>query len=174
MPERTPAAAIQRDEETGLFKTHAARLSTKVRAVVCTSPANVEDACSFAWLQLLRYQPARESALAWLCTTAIREALRLDRRAKRTVSLEDDELPSLVDRRQDLDRQIDVLFAREAIAAARLRPREARLVGLRVCGYDRRAMAELTGESERTVDRQLVRAQRKLAFARLAQREAIR
>jgi len=174
MPEPIPPAALQHDEETDLFKTHAAHLSASVRAVVSTSPANVEDACSFAWLQLLRYQPTRETAFSWLCTTAIREAVRLDRRAKRTVSLERDELPSLVDRRQDLDHRVDVLFAREAIAAARLRPRESRLLGLRAGGYDRRSMTVLTGESERTVDRQLVRAQRKLAFARLAQKEAIR
>jgi RNA polymerase sigma factor (sigma-70 family) len=174
MPNPTRAAAAHYGEETQLFERHAAAVRVTVARAVRTSSANVEDACAFAWLQLLRYRPARESAFAWLCTTAIREAVKLDHRAKRTVSLEVDELPSLVDRRQELDRRIDVLFSRESIAAARLRPRESRLVGLRVCGYDRSSMAELTGESKRTVDRQLVRAQRKLAFARLAQKEAVR
>jgi DNA-binding NarL/FixJ family response regulator len=174
MPNPTRAAAAHYGEETQLFERHAAALRVTVVRAVRTSSANVEDACAFAWLQLLRCQSAREHAFSWLCTTAIREAVKLDRRGKRTASLEGDELPSLVDHRHDLDRRIDVLFAREAITAARLRPRESRLVGLRVCGYDRSSMAELTGESKRTVDRQLGRAQRKLAAVRLAQKEAIR
>jgi len=51
-----------------------------------------------------------------------------------------------------------------------LRPRERRLIALRGLGYSRRQMSELTGDSYRTVDRQLGRAQRKLALARHAHR----
>jgi DNA-binding CsgD family transcriptional regulator len=49
-----------------------------------------------------------------------------------------------------------------------LRPREARLVGLRAAGYSREQMAELTGDTYRTVERQLGLAQRKLRFAHRA------
>jgi hypothetical protein len=47
--------------------------------VVKTSDANVDDACSFAWMQLIRRQPTRATVLAWLTTVAIPEAIRLDR-----------------------------------------------------------------------------------------------
>jgi hypothetical protein len=71
--ERVHAAATRIDEEQ-LLDQHARRLN----AVVCrsgrTSPANVADACRFAWLQLVRHQPPRAVAVASLCTTAVREA----------------------------------------------------------------------------------------------------
>jgi DNA-directed RNA polymerase specialized sigma24 family protein len=170
MPHPTPAA--HHGDETQLFERHAAALRVTVVTAIRTSPANVEDACSFAWLQLLRTKPALEHPFAWLRTTAIRQAVKLDERGRRTLSLERAELSPLADPRPDFDRRVeDVLLARAALSSARLRPREVRLVGLRVCGYDRRSMAELTGDSERTVDRQLVRAQRKLAEA---QREQVR
>jgi DNA-directed RNA polymerase specialized sigma24 family protein len=173
MPHPIPVA--HPGDETELFERHAGALRVTVARAVRTSSANVEDACSFAWLQLLRRRPAREHAFAWLRTTAIRQAVKLDQRERRMLSLERAELPPPADPRQDFDRRVeDVLLARAALSGARLRPREARLVGLRVCGYDRRSMAELTGDSERTVDRHLVRAQRKLAEARLAQREQVR
>jgi DNA-directed RNA polymerase specialized sigma24 family protein len=175
MPHPTPTAAAHHGDETQLFERHAAALRVSVTRAVRTSPENVEDACSFAWLQLLRTRRVVAHPFAWLRTTAIRQAVQLEQRGPRTLSLEPDELPPLADPRQDFDRRVEeVLLARAALSGARLRPREARLVGLRVCGYDRRSMAELTGDSQRTVDRQLVRAQRKLATARRAQREQVR
>jgi DNA-directed RNA polymerase specialized sigma24 family protein len=175
MPNPTRAAAAHYGEETQLFKRHAAALRATVAKAVRTSSANVEDACSFAWLQLLRKKPDCEHPFAWLRTTAIREAVRLDQRERRALSLERAELPPMADPRQDFDRRVEeALLARAALSGARLRSREACLVGLRVCGYDRRSMAELTGDSERTVDRQLGRAQRKLATARRTQWEQVR
>ena len=41
--------------------------------MVNTSDANAGEACSFAWMQLLRRQPMRETVLSWLTTVAIRE-----------------------------------------------------------------------------------------------------
>ena len=58
-----------------------------------------------------------------------------------------------------------LIAASEQIRAARLRPREARVLGLRAAGYSRAEIAELTGESRRTIDRQLGRARRKLRDA---------
>lgn len=51
-----------------------------------------------------------------------------------------------------------------AVAAA-LVPRESRLIGLRALGYSHREPAALTGDSERTVERQLTRAGRRLRVA---------
>lgn len=53
-----------------------------------TSRVIAEDACSHAWMQLLTHEhvdvgPPRWGALAWLTTTAVREAWRLDNRERR-------------------------------------------------------------------------------------------
>ncbi len=132
-----------------------------------TSPVYVEDACAFAWLQLVR-RPER--AFPWLCKTAIREAIRLHRRAGRTVSLDAGDEWAVSDAREDPDPGLELVVALQAITAARLRARGAasRPPGR---GYTGREMEHVTGDSERTLDRQLVRAQRSLARARRDQRE---
>ena len=57
-------------------------------AVVNTSQANIEDACMFAWLQLLRHEIDEiDAPYSWLTTIAIREAVKLDRAERRTRSL---------------------------------------------------------------------------------------
>ena len=160
------AGAGDRDER--LFASHALQLQAVVSRRVRTSRANVEDACGFAWLQLVRHRPEPGVAFAWLCTTAVREAIKLDRRAGQAVALEDvtevatDPFPG----------RFELIAAGEQMRAAGLRPREARALGLRGAGYARREIAELTGDSCRTVDRQLGRAQRKLCDVRRAVGEA--
>jgi len=74
-------------DEAELFAAHHATLRGRVGRSVHTSASNVDDACSFAWLQLLRRQPRRATALEWLTTVAIREARRLDRGDRRRTSL---------------------------------------------------------------------------------------
>src|SRR5437764_15090276 len=116
-----------------LFEPHALQLRAVVSGRVRTSPVNVEDACGFAWLQLGRRRPPAAVAFAWLCTTAIREAVKLHRRAADAVSL--DEVAEVVeDPRHAPDRQLELIIAGEDVKAARLRSREARLLGLRVAG----------------------------------------
>jgi DNA-directed RNA polymerase specialized sigma24 family protein len=94
-------------EEAQLFEQHAGRLEAVVSRRVRTSPANVEDACGFAWLQLVR---RRHVAFAWLCTTAIREAMALDRRGAHTVCLEQIAEAS-ADTRYGLDGQLELICA---------------------------------------------------------------
>jgi len=48
----------------------------------------VEDACLFAWLQLLRRQPDRDHIRGWLCTVARRETWRLCAEARKATSLD--------------------------------------------------------------------------------------
>jgi RNA polymerase sigma factor (sigma-70 family) len=158
-------AAQPRGHETELFQAYAAPLFAAVAATVRTSPVNAEDACAFAWLQLLRRRPSAAVAFAWLCTTAIREAVKLQRRTAQTVDLDQVEEVS-PDPHSRPKGQLELIVAGEEIKAARLRPREAKLVGLRVAGYSREQMAELTGDTHRSVDRQLGRARRKLRHAR--------
>ena len=156
-------------EAKALFEQHANGLLAAVSATVRTSPVNIEDACAFAWLQLVRCRPEPRSAFGWLLTTAIREAVKLDRYGRRVTDLDRLADHPVRDPRQELEQRLETLTARHAIEEARLRPRERRLIGLRALGYSRAQMAELTGDSHRTLDRQLGRAQRKLSNARRLQ-----
>ncbi len=121
------------DNPIELFNEHATHLHAAVRARVHTTPVNVEDACAFAWLQLIRREPRRATAFGWLCTTAIREAAKLHRAATRTVGL-DEVADAATDPRYDVDWRLELISAGQQVRHARLRPREARLVGLRAAG----------------------------------------
>jgi RNA polymerase sigma factor (sigma-70 family) len=68
-----------RGDEHDLYAAEHARLRAVVARAVNTSDANIDDACSFAWLRLVTRQPRRATAFAWLAKVAIREAWRLDR-----------------------------------------------------------------------------------------------
>jgi RNA polymerase sigma factor (sigma-70 family) len=151
-----------------LFERHGSQVPAVVSRSVRTSPVNVEDACGFAWLQLVRRRPPAPVAFAWLCTTAIREAAKLHRRTAQMLDL-DRVADALADPVRRIDDRLELIAAGEEVRAARLRPREARLLGLRLAGYSRDQIAQLTGDSHRTVDRQLGRAQRKLRTARRAE-----
>jgi DNA-binding CsgD family transcriptional regulator len=98
--------------------------------------------------------------------TAVREAVKLDGRAETTLEVDALEAYSANDHASQLDARLEFLAAGETIAAAGLSERETRLVGLRASGYSYRESAGLTGQSRRTVERQLVRANRKLRNAR--------
>jgi RNA polymerase sigma factor (sigma-70 family) len=120
---------------------------------VHTSASNVEDACSFAWLQLLRCQPRRATVLEWLSTVAIREAWRLARGERRRLPLEAAGEPSTPSTTLTHEQ------AREALeVVASLPPRQRELVGLHAAGFTYDEIAALTGTSHRAVDRHLRRA----------------
>jgi hypothetical protein len=53
-------AAPRRGDETELYEQFNRRLMLKVAGLVNTSPDIIEDACAFAWVQFMRYQPSRE------------------------------------------------------------------------------------------------------------------
>lgn len=141
-----------------LYAEHHQSLIRIVRHVVSTSDANVEDACQFAWLQLLRTKPRDDGQIfAWLKTVAIREAIRLDRGDRRPTPLDESLAERLADPATagpDLALETD-----EALEAVRSLPlRQRRLLGLKVAGFSYDEIGELTGDTWRTVDRQLVRA----------------
>jgi len=136
---------------------------------VRTSSANVEDACSRAWLQMLRYQPARETLLSWLVRTGTREAVKLDRRARRDDELLDDATDERHTVTLSIAARLDVLAAFEAIADARLREREAEILAAHVAGYTYAEIGLAKRLTPRTVERQLSRAKRKLRDARRRQ-----
>jgi RNA polymerase sigma factor (sigma-70 family) len=163
-------------DEAALYAQHADRLLRQVRAAVNTSDAIVEDACATAWAILLRRQPDRTPTLgAWLRIVAIREAIRMDRRARSAVSIDvlaattthaDGDTPGVSREMLPPTHSDDtVIVAREALRElAQLPPRQRRLFALHVAGYSYEEIAQLTGDSLRTVDRQLRRARQRVRW----------
>jgi RNA polymerase sigma factor (sigma-70 family) len=143
-----------RGDEGSLFAEHHATLRARVRRWVNTSQANLEEACSFAWMQLLRCQPRREpSVLPWLTTVAVNEARRLDRLDRRAAPLDAAGKPAAA------ATTVTYEEAREALQlVAALPPRQRELVGLHAAGFTYDEIAALTGTSHRAVDRHLRRA----------------
>ena len=154
-----------REQIAALYLPHQPRLRRQVASLVNTTPENIEDACMFAWMQLLTHQLEEPTAVGgWLLTVARREAIKLDQRARCSHALPN-ELEALdpVDRIGAIERRLDTAAT---IAAAGLSGRGRRLVALQAAGLSYREIAEHTGDSVRTVERQLLRARRKLQLAR--------
>jgi RNA polymerase sigma factor (sigma-70 family) len=128
----------------------------------------VDDACQTAWSSLLEHRETvvLGGELGWLSTTATRVALRL-LRSERIAGRGDEEPPPPV--------QLDALRVRvpgpersfelrERLAEVRRLPlRQQRLVMLHGFGYEYDEIAVKTGETRRTVARQLTRARQRLA-----------
>ena len=88
MAQATPHIRLLRGDESDLFRQHEIALKAAVRSAVHAPEACIEDACSFAWLQLMRRQPDRATVFAWLRTVAIHEAWKLAARERRDRHLE--------------------------------------------------------------------------------------
>jgi RNA polymerase sigma factor (sigma-70 family) len=81
MAHDVPEPRMLRGDEAELYRAHEVALRAAVRHRIYGSDALIEDACAFAWLQLMRHQPDRGPTLfAWLRTVAVREAYRLYRK----------------------------------------------------------------------------------------------
>lgn len=133
-----------------------------------TEPANVDDACQFAWLQLIRCQPRRETVRPWLIAVARREAVRLHYVTRGHSSLDvgavvgsTAEPAALVD---EFEQALELAEALTALAG--LPERKRRLYLLKVLGFRYDEIGAITGDSYFTVNRQLVRAARLIRRAR--------
>jgi DNA-directed RNA polymerase specialized sigma24 family protein len=131
-----------------------------VRMKINTSDDIIDDACAFAWMQLLRCQPRRDTLFAWLRTVATREALRLDRIERRHTAADFDRLdhPSLRDHRTDPQAQDELIDA--LITLASLEDRQRLALGLYALGLRHNDIAEITSDTARSVARQMLRARR--------------
>src|SRR3954449_11334847 len=76
-----------RGDETDLFRRHHRRLLTLVARDVSARPQLIEDACAYAWLELVARQPERTNVIGWLRVVARREAIRLVRHDRRLFEL---------------------------------------------------------------------------------------
>ncbi len=126
----------------------------------------IEEACQAAWASLLVQspEPAAGRELAWLSTTATRRALRMLRREQFSDPLA--ELPEPVwldDRRPEPDPERAVELRERLAEIKRLPVRQQRVVMLHGFGYAYEEIAAVTGDTRRTVARQLSRARQRLA-----------
>jgi RNA polymerase sigma factor (sigma-70 family) len=149
-------------DEAQLYHSLAVRLEQIVRREVRAPREVIEDACHHAWTKLFNHseQIKRDTALSWLATTAVRHAWKLDRRERRELSLEAaaDELGELPIPSR-LPGPPERVEAREQLSQLRQLPeRQQRLIWLRAAGLSYVEMAAYTGDSVRTVERQILRA----------------
>ena len=153
------SAPARRGDEAELFERHAARLLRVVRGAIGGRHHVAEDACSFAWLQLLRTQPEREATFAWLCVVAVNEARRLLKGQARQAELDEDDvasLPSPAGKGTDLQLTIEVREALEHIAE--LSAQQVRIFSLHVAGLSYDEICAATGYSWTQVNRHMARA----------------
>ena len=138
-------------------------VSVNLQAPECV----IEDACQTAWGLLLAHRQAVApgSELGWLSTAATREVLRLLRRDRVAASLAEVAAPvRLSDYRAAEPGPERTLELRERLAEIRRLPiRQQRVVLLHGFGYEYEEIASVTGETRRTVARQLTRARQRLA-----------
>lgn len=156
-----------RGDEGELFARHHAALMRAVLRAVRAPEALIEDACATAWAILLRRQPDRGPTLfAWLRTVAVHEACRLSGQQRATDALEDlgsaggDGWEAFAADHRTLDQTLE---ARRALRAlAELPARERDTLTLLVAGYRYREIERLRGVTYTNVNRQLVKARRRL------------
>jgi RNA polymerase sigma factor (sigma-70 family) len=147
------------DDVGQLYALMARRLEQIVRRDVHAPDVVIEDACQIAWSQLLHHRQRvhPETAMNWLVSTAVHEALRLLRRTRRELSLEaaDEALPRV-------DATLaEVIECRARLAElGRLPRRQQRAVWLHGAGLSYAEIASYEGCTTRTVERQLLRARR--------------
>jgi RNA polymerase sigma factor (sigma-70 family) len=143
-------------DEAELYRTLAPRLERIVRGEVRAPGEVVEDACHHAWTNFINHSETveRDTALAWLVKTAVRQAWKLNSRERREASLEAAAEP--LSQLPGPDERVEL---RERLAElGRLPERQRRLVWLRAAGLSHIEMAAYTGDTVRTVQRQLLRA----------------
>jgi RNA polymerase sigma factor (sigma-70 family) len=138
---------------------------------ISAPPAVIDDACQFAWAALLheRHQVVAGRELGWLLTTASREAL-LQLRVSRRESPVDPQAPAAVEPATvtwlSVPDPLEVIAQRQRLAQIRrLSLRQQRMIWLHGLGYGYEEISDQTGDSRRTVERQLMHARRRLSAA---------
>jgi len=142
------------------------RLQRIVARNVRAPESLIEDACQIAWSQWVTHRDrvAAGSVLAWLATTATREALRLVRLESRHVPLNEEPAEGKVIEFPVRDPGPDqIVEFRERLAEVRRLPtRQQTALLMHSFGYDYLEIAAHTGASRRAVERNLLRARQGL------------
>jgi hypothetical protein len=159
---QTPIAP--RGDEADLFRSFNPKLMHDIaRSVDVAGSAVIEDACSHAWAQFMRYQPdRRRNWQGWLFRAAQREAWRLERelREHRPLRTSEDE------RKTDFGEAIDPrdyqaisVGVDDALSIMQeLPPRLQRIAMLRALGLRYSDISEITGDTPTRVAQLVARA----------------
>lgn len=152
-----------------LHREDSRRLERRVARQARTDPQTIEDACSFAWLQLLTHTAVdlgspSARVLGWLTQTATREAWRLQAVRTRDELLDDDAIER-VRRLRDctvptIDDVADQRARLDLVGDIPQRPR--RFLTRLALGYSYREIAVQERVSLTTTNKQLTRARRAL------------
>ena len=146
-----------------LYRELSKPLEQIVRLGVCAPEPVIEDACQVAWSRLLHHRERirPDTSLAWLAQTARREAFKLDRRERRELSLETalEASGQVAGTSAAVPGPDRLVAARERLAQLeRLPLRQRRALWLLGLGFSHAEIAQQTGDTSRTVERQLTRA----------------
>jgi len=159
---RGPGAVV--GDEGQLYRALQPRLLGVLRRTIRAPEQLLEDACSFAWVQLVAHQPDRDGVLRWLAVVARHEALRLialDRRVP-AIPLHGDEPPDAGAPGRAAGATVGedlASRAHEALEAlASLPARQRRLLALKVAGFSYREIMAIERCSYTAVNRHLARA----------------
>lgn len=159
-------AASRQQLVSTLYAEHAAKVE---RLVARQAGGDVQDACQTAWERLLGHEEVDvqgHGVIQWLVITATREAWKRSR--KREVLFEtrrgDDGEAEWFEPAGDAPDPLAVVLQRDDARRrlARLTEREREFLALQVLGLTYTEIAQATGASPRTGERQILRARRKL------------
>lgn len=150
-----------------LYALLAKRLEQIVRLDVRAPEVVVEDACQFAWSRLIHHRDRvhRETVMSWLARTAVHEAIRLLRRDRRELSIDDraDYAAAALAVAASFSTPHVLVEDRERLGELRRLPiRQQRVVWLHAFGLSYEEIAVHEGCTLRTVERQLLRARQRI------------
>jgi RNA polymerase sigma factor (sigma-70 family) len=172
-----------RGDEAALFLEHQRFLLRVTARRFGGSQELAEDACAFAWLQLLRCQPDRGAVVGWLRVVARNEGHRLLRISRREPSLEDRPRPrhdavsgEPLDWQELLPAPADTELAVEARellrALAGLRWHQRAVLTMQLAGYSYKEIAARLGKTYTWVNRHLTEGRAELRRRRVRELEA--
>jgi DNA-directed RNA polymerase specialized sigma24 family protein len=148
-----------------LYIKHDAQLLSVVRRRVAAQPATAADACAHAWAELLAAEHIDLSVpwgpLAWLTTTAIRQAWRLNAIEWRATPLSHDDLDAIAAGRGDVPSSDELAALHDRLDLVEEIPERPRRFLLRLAmGYSYHEISRAEGVSWSTTSKQIARAKR--------------
>jgi len=163
------STATRLDRIAVMHREHARELERRVARRARAEPQTIEDACSFAWMQLITHRSIdldgpSYGALAWITRTAVHEAWRLEARRARDELLDDVALKRELRQWEQTAPGADLIAAQRArldlVAQIPQRPR--RFLLRQAVGHSYREIAADEMVSLTTTNKQIARAKRLL------------
>lgn len=159
-------AAARGDRIAVMHRDHARALERRVASRARAQAQTSEDACSFAWMQLLTHTAVdldcTHDVLRWLTLTATREAWRLEARCGRELLVDDDALEHRLNARSERGAGEQAARRARLDLIAQIPERPRRFLWRLALGHSYREIAMLERASATTTNKQIARAKRAL------------